>query len=71
MKTIEVFKTNVRQRKEAKKLIRKMGEHFPAYKINFDLSDCDKILRVEGNDIPPRKIIKLLNTAKYQCAVLE
>jgi hypothetical protein len=68
---VEVFKTNVRQTREAKKLIEKINGHFPDLKTNFDLTDCDKILRIEGNDIPPHRIIELLNADNYQCTVLE
>ncbi|MES1217057.1 MAG: hypothetical protein ABUT20_16200 [Bacteroidota bacterium] len=71
MKRVEIFKTNVLRKREANKMLRKMTGHFPAYKINFDLSDCDKILRVEGENIPHGKIIKLLKSENYQCSVLE
>lgn len=48
-----------------------LSKKFPGFKINFDLNDCDKILRVEGNYILPEKIKALLNTNGYQCAALE
>lgn len=38
---------------------------------NFDLEDCDNILRVEANDISPRDIELLLQTAGYECRELE
>ena len=47
---IEVFKTNVEKTNDADKMVRLLLEHFPQSKINFDLHDCDKILRVEGKD---------------------
>jgi hypothetical protein len=68
---VEVFKTNVQQTEEAKILIRKIANYFPKSKTNFDLSDCDKILRVEGENILPQKIIELLNSDNYQCIILE
>ena len=68
---IEVFKTNVHQVEEAKMLVKTLVEHFPKYKINFDLSDCDRILRVEGENISPQKIIELLHAGNYQCMILE
>ena len=68
---IGVFKTNVLQVKQARMLLEKLAEHFPKHKINFDLSDCDKILRVKGKNISAKKIIELLNKATYQCEVLE
>jgi hypothetical protein len=37
---------------------------------NFDLEDCDNILRVEAKDISPRYIESLLQTAGYDCREL-
>lgn len=68
---VEVFKTNVQQADEAEMLIQKIGEHFPECKINFDLSDCDRILRVEGETVLPKKIVELLDSDNYQCIILE
>ncbi len=52
---VEVFKTNVQQTEEAEMLIEKLAEHFPAHEINFDLSDCDRILRVQGTTSRKKK----------------
>lgn len=68
---VEVFKTNVRSTREAKRIIQKLVEEFPAHKINFDLSDCDRILRIQGNDILERKIISIVTSLNYNCEVLE
>jgi hypothetical protein len=38
---------------------------------NFDLEDCDNILRIEANDISPRYIESLLQTAGFNCQELE
>lgn len=43
---VEVFKTNVQEETQAAELLVALGDYFPSYKINFDLQDCDKILRV-------------------------
>ena len=67
---VEVFKTNVRSIPEAKLIIQKLAEEFPAHKINFDLSDCDKILRVQGNNILERKIINIVTSLNYNCEIL-
>lgn len=68
---VEVFKTNVQQSDEAKMLVEKLAEHFPAHAINFDLSDCDHILRVQGNDIAEEKIIDIVSSFNYHCEILE
>jgi hypothetical protein len=38
---------------------------------NFDLEDCDNILRIEANDVCPRYIETLLQTAGFTCRELE
>jgi hypothetical protein len=67
---IEVFKTNVKRRTEAKKIVQLLLEHFPASRINFDLDDCDRILRVEGEDFCPERIIGLVMNNGFCCDVL-
>jgi hypothetical protein len=71
MKTVEVFKTNVEEEDRAKALTTRLLAHYPHYKVNFDLQDCDRILRVEGVTISHEKIIELINSEGYQCHVLE
>ena len=67
---VEVFKTNVSSSREAKLIIQKLAEEFPEHKINFDLSDCDRILRIQGNAIKETKIINIVTSLKYNCEVL-
>lgn len=38
---------------------------------NFDLEDCDKILRVVANNISPRFIEVMLQNAGFNCMELE
>ena len=61
---IEVFRTNVGERSQAQKLIDLLLKHFPGSRINFDLDDCDKVLRVEGRNISSDKISYLLQQSK-------
>lgn len=51
---VEVFKTNIEKRKNAKRVLMLLSQRFPNYRINFDLEDCDNILRVEN---PEGKIV--------------
>jgi hypothetical protein len=67
---VEVFKTNITDTELSKRLIRKLLVHFPDSMINFDLEDCDRILRVEAVSIDSEKIIKILNVNGYSCEVL-
>ena len=68
---IEVFKTNVGKIAHARQIIDVLLEHFPEHKINFDLHDCDRILRVEGKNFMPEKIIGLVIEKGFYCNVLE
>lgn len=43
---VEVFKTNVNDEGAANSLLDKIHNTFDDHKANFDLQDCDKILRV-------------------------
>jgi hypothetical protein len=45
---IEVFKTNVENREQAGRLIDQIQNVFADYQVNFDLEDCDRILRVKN-----------------------
>lgn len=68
---VEVFKTNVQEEDEAKQIIQYLLEHFPESKINFDLDDCDKILRIESEYINPAIIINTLKNKKIYCEIIE
>ncbi len=46
MEAIEIFRTNVNDLALADKAINLIREHFDGYQANFDLSDCDRILRI-------------------------
>ena len=68
---VEVFKTDVQLHEEAATLKGKLSSQFPQIKVNFDLEDCDKVLRVEGEHVAPGKIIEVLNLNGYDCRVME
>ena len=38
---------------------------------NFDLEDCDNILRIEAKGVSPRHIESLLKAAGFECRELE
>ena len=67
---VEIFKTNVKRIDEAKRLIRRIEQHFPNYKTNFDLSDCDKILRVQGENILVKELTEFLILSKLRVEIL-
>ena len=68
---IEVFKTNIAEPRRAKEIVELLLEHFPGNKINFDLHDCDKILRIEGEDFCVEKIVKVVQRNGFICDILD
>jgi hypothetical protein len=73
MSMIEVFKTNVVNKKAAKVILEEIGSHQPEYKCNFDLEDCDKVLRIEntGGNVEAQLIFKILERNNYKGTILE
>jgi len=67
---VEVFRTHVKKKAEAKKIVNALQKEFSGCKITFDLQDCDKILRVEGENIPVEEIILLLESRNHPCTIL-
>ena len=68
---VEVFKTDVQKKTQSKKLLCVLAEVFPAFKMNFDLSDCDKVLRVEGDNIETLMIMSLVKEYGFNCETLD
>ena len=67
---IEVFKTNIQNPKRAEKIAKALSRHFGYQSVAFDLEDCDKILRIEADNISNPEVIKLLQELGCQCKVL-
>ena len=69
---VEVFKTNVRKLYDAKKLLRLIHKKFKDYKANFDLKDCDKILRVQSASgfVQPDFLVNLMREYGFEAEVL-
>jgi hypothetical protein len=67
---IEIFKTNVEDAAQAKTLLTLLQRHFPGTEINFDLEDCDNILRVKGDKFCTLSVIQLLTSRGFACEIL-
>jgi hypothetical protein len=68
---VEAFKTNVHKRAQSKMLLCSLSEAFPSLKINFDLSDPDKVLRVEGDNMEAIRIMMLVKEYGFKCEILD
>lgn len=71
-KNIEIFKTNLQETAEADKILELLHQQFPHYQANVDLSDCDKILRIEcpSGGVDEEIVRKLIVEAGYESEVL-
>lgn len=69
---IEVFKTNVCNRCDANMLIEQIQQYFFNYQVNFDLEDCDRILRVKciTGTIQSALLINFLKNLGFDAEVL-
>ena len=68
---VEVFRTNVERGAIAQQLLQDLVIKFPAHRINFDLDDCDRILRFEGPPLSSSIVEAALSDAGFQCRALE
>lgn len=71
MKQVEIFKTDVEDRVKASLIIVLLDECYPEFKVNFDMDDDDKILRVEskGQYISSFEIEQFLESIGVCCKV--
>jgi hypothetical protein len=68
---IFVFKTSVKTKTQLKKLKLHIDSILPNAKWNFDLKDCDNILRIDSEENVVLKIIDLLHLHNHSCEELE
>lgn len=68
---VEVFKTNIDDKTQATQLRAELLELFPNTRINFDLQDCDRILRIESAEHIAAEIERAVLGKGFWCEVLE
>jgi hypothetical protein len=69
--SVEIFRTNIQNKRTATKILRELNRRFPECEINFDLEDCDNILRVAGPDYKIPELVGTVTDFGYQCEILE
>lgn len=69
---IEVLKTNITDPEHAGLIVGCIQYSFPGYIANFDLQDCDHILRIQNpnGSVDAEAIIKLLSQYGFEGSVL-
>lgn len=69
---VEIFKTNVNSQQLAKRIVSNLNQLYPDYLINFDLEDCDKILRIASTSyINTPGIIAILEELNVKVSIVE
>lgn len=68
---IHVFKTNIINSTHVQQLSNHISSIDGIAKWNVDLHDCDKVLRVEANDLTPDAIATVVQMAGYYCVELD
>lgn len=68
---VEIFSTNVHRVSQAKEIVALLTKHFPGIKINFDLNDCDRVLKIAGNNFIPERIMSIVKQKGFECRPLE
>lgn len=69
---IEVFRTNVQDPNHAIMLVGQINKTFEGYVANFDLEDCDNVLRVksQAGGIQAASVIDLLKGFGFYAEIL-
>ena len=65
MKIVQVFKTDVQDQKDARRIVLFLHQNYAHCKVNFDLDDCDKVLRIESQQEPVKEAAIQLVVAVY------
>ncbi len=68
---IYVFKTSVKTKIQVKNLKPHIDKILPNEKWNFDLEDCDRILRIDSEENIVLKITDLLQIHHFYCEELK
>lgn len=66
---IEVFKTNIQNEKQSENIKLQILKKYPKLKIDFDIEDIDKVLRVEG-EFDISEIIKIIVLLGFACEIM-
>jgi hypothetical protein len=68
---IYVFKTSVKTKRDVRVLKPRLNELLKPEKWNFDLHDCDKILRVDSQTDLSHRIINEFKDSGFYCEELK
>lgn len=64
---VEIYKTNIKTKKAANRVVKEIKDNLPNSRVNIDLEDCDNVLRVEAADVNNVKLVNLVKAMGYRC----
>jgi hypothetical protein len=67
---VVVYRTNINNQRQFKKATRLLCKLFNDLRINIDLEDSEKVLRLEGKDIISAEVINSLSKIGFLCQVM-
>jgi hypothetical protein len=69
---VEVFKTNIRTRAQAQAIKNSLQDVFEDYQINFDLEDCDRIMRIRSRcgPVDNERVCRIVLAVGFEASVL-
>jgi len=62
---VEIFKTDIQTKSQSEMMLTILLDKFPSYQINFDLEDCDKILRIDTPTEITQSVIELMQNKGF------
>ena len=68
---VYVFKTSIEDKKQIKSISKNLNEIQDIQRWNFDLEDCDNILRIVAEKNISKTVCELFSAFNYTCIELE
>lgn len=67
---IRAYKTDVQSPQIAADIINELLKEYPDFRVNFDLQDCDHVLRIEGTEFETEQVTSLVGKFGSACEEL-
>ncbi len=67
---VEVFKTSIDNDTASSLLKNVLLVLYPGARVNVDLDDCDKILRIEASELSVELVSDIVLAFGYECSLL-
>lgn len=68
---VEVFKTSLETAAQCDNVVQELLNYFPSNNITVDLDDCDRVLRIAGDNISCHTVVDVLKRNGYHVEVMQ